>query len=119
MTKTAQDFECYQGETKQVTINTDDGNGDPKTLTGGTIIWEVFRSREDPRPEAVLKKSGADITLVDVDGTDDGIRFTIDPADNARLSGAYEHEARAKDAAGNEAVVAVGTMTVKSSPSRD
>lgn len=116
MTKTVQDFSLYRGETKQITINVDDGAGDAKTLTGATIVWEAFRIREAPGSKTVLKKSGGDITLVNLDGTDDGIRFTLDPADSARLDGIYEHEARVVDTSNDEAVVTVGKMTITPSP---
>jgi hypothetical protein len=118
MTKTAQTITLYQGETKQITIAVVDGAGAAKNLTGATVIWEAFRSREDPRPEAVIKKSGAQITLVNSAGTNDGIRFTLNPKDTARLEGDYAHEARVIDTTPDEAVVAEGTLTVKPSPSR-
>ncbi len=118
MTKTAQDFELYQGETKEVTVNTDDAAGAAKVLTGGTATFGAYRSLEDPKPEVVLKKSGGDVSFVNVDGTDDGIRFTLDPKDSARLSGDYPFIVDAVDSAGDEAVVLAGTMKVKPNPNK-
>ncbi len=118
MTKTAQDFELYQGETKQVTVNTDDSAGAAKAMTGGTATFGAYRNLESPKPEAVLKKTGGDVTFVNVDGTDDGIRFTVDPKDTARLSGDYPFIVDAVDSAGDEAVVSIGIMKVKPNPNK-
>lgn len=118
MTKFNQDFELFQGETKQVTINTDDEAGDPKVMTGGTATFGAYRSLEDPQPEVVLGKSGAAVTFVDVDGTDDGIRFTLAPADSARLSGDYPFIVDGVDGGGDEAVVSTGIMKVKTNPNK-
>ncbi len=118
MTKVDQDFELYQGETKEVTVNTDDAAGAAKAMTGGSATFGAYRSLESPKPEVVLKKSGGDISFVDVDGTDDGIRFTLAPADSARLSGAYPFIVDGVDSAGDEAVVSIGVMTVKPNPNK-
>jgi hypothetical protein len=118
MTKTDQDFEIRQGETTQVTVNTDDGSGNPKAMTGGSADFGAYRSLEHPRSEAVLRKNGADISFVDVDGTDDGIRFTLAPTDTARLLGDYPFVVDGIDSAGDEAVVSEGVMTVLPNPNR-
>ncbi|MFV2045470.1 MAG: hypothetical protein ACC700_19840 [Anaerolineales bacterium] len=118
MTKIDQDFELYQGETKEVTVNTDDADGAANVMTGGSATFGAYRSLESPKPEVVLKKTGADVSFVDVDGTDDGIRFTLAPADSARLSGDYPFIVDGVDSAGDEAVVSTGIMKIKTNPNK-
>ena len=118
MTKNNQDFELFQGESKQVTINTDDGAGAPKVMTSGSATFGAYRNPESPKPEAVLTKTGTDISFVNVDGTDDGIRFTLAPADTARLHGDYPFLVDGIDSGGTEAVVATGIMKVKPNPNK-
>jgi len=115
MTKMKQDFELYQGETKIVTINVDAADGTPKSLTSGTITFRAVRVTHNGHILPSLEKKDADITLVDVDGTNDGVRFTILPEETRELMGEYEHETRAVDATGQEAILALGKMTVKHS----
>ena len=109
MTKNAQDFEVYQGDTKQVTITITDEAGAALTLTGSSQKWEAFDGAT-----AAIQKADVDISLVSVDGTDDAIRFTIDPADTATLTaGTYAHEAEVTDSTSNVSTVTRGTMTVR------
>jgi hypothetical protein len=115
MTKLKQDFELYQGETKVVTINVDLPDGTAWTGTGADIVFRAVRVTHNGHIQGSLEKKDADITLVNVDGTDDGVRFTILPEETRELMGEYEHETRAVDATGQEAVLALGKMTVKHS----
>ena len=111
--KENQDFECHQGVTRVVTVNTDDSAGDPKTLDSAE--WYAFKNQGDRIEEAVLSKTGSDITLINIDGTDDGVRFTMQPKDSARLEGNYYHETWGEDATGNRDLVAIGKMIVLAS----
>ena len=109
MTTNAQDFEIYQGDTKQITIKVTDENGVAKTLTGSSQLWKAYDGAT-----VKISKADVDISLVSVDGTNDAIRFTIDPSDTSSLTaGAYTHEAEVTDSSSNVSTVARGTMTIR------
>ena len=110
MTEYAQDFEVFQGDTKQITIPITDENKAAKTLTGSTQKWEAFDG-------ATLKiqKTNADISLVSIaPDTDNAIRFTLTPGDTVALAAKeYDHEAEITDSGGNVSTVTRGKMTVR------
>ena len=109
MTEYAQDFEIFQGDTKEITIPITDENNAAKTLTGSSQKWEAFDGTT-----RVIQKTDAQITLVSKNGTDDAIRFTLDPADTAILAAKeYDHEVEIMDSAGNVGTVTRGKMTVR------
>jgi hypothetical protein len=110
MTKYNQDFEMHQGDTKQITITIVDENGTPKNLTGSTKKWEAYIKDQTT---AVIAKTDGDISLVTVNGTNDSLRFTIDPVDTAGLLGLYAFEAEVVDASSNVSTVARGTMMIR------
>lgn len=114
MTKTGQNFEVYQGATLQVTFNVDNaGTTDAKSLTGGTVAWAAFRNQDDAAALAVLGDTDTSITTVNIDDTDDGIRFTIDSGHSDGLDAReYYYEVWAKDSSGNVTPVATGAMRV-------
>jgi len=119
MTVTQQDFTLYVGQTKEVTIPVVDAAGVPLNMTGYTKEWGMWRSALNVQAEAVMTKADGDITLVNVNGTNDGLRFTITAAQAFALlglQGRYYHEARVKDASGKEGPVTTGTVTVEPSP---
>jgi hypothetical protein len=109
MTKYRQDFEIHQGDHKQVTFAVVDEAGAAKALTSSTQEWRAYQG-------ATVKITvlNAAISLVNVDGTDDGVRFTLAPADTSALDpGVYQHELEVTDSGGNVSTVTRGTMTVK------
>ena len=53
------------------------------------------------------------VTLVNVDGTNDGIRFTIESTDSENLAGDYFYEVWAKDTSSNVAPVTTGKINVR------
>lgn len=109
MTTYAQDFEVYQGDTKQITIKVTNEAGAAKTLTSSTQAWKAYDGAT-----VKISKADVDISLVSVDGTDDAIRFTIDPSDTSSLTaGTYTHEAEVTDSSSNVSTVTRGTLTIR------
>jgi len=108
MTKYSQDFEMHQGDTKQITFAVVDESAVAKNLTGSTQQWKAFDGTV-----AKITKPNSDISLVNVAGTNDGMRFTIDPADTAGLLGLYSFEAEVVDSSSNVSTVARGTVTIR------
>ena len=110
MTKYSQDFEMHQGDTKQITIAVVDESDVAKNLTGSTQRWQAWLG--DATAVKITKADG-DISLVNVAGTNDGIRFTIDAADTTGLLGLYAFEAEVVDSSSNVSTVARGTVTIR------
>ena len=110
MTKYNQDFTMHQGDTKQITIAVVDESDVAKNLTGSTQRWRAY---DQDQTTAVITKADGDITLVNVDGTNDGLRFTIAAADTAGLLGLYAFEAEVVDTSSNVSTVARGTVTIR------
>lgn len=110
MTKQAQNFTVYSGDDHEVTFTITNAAGNPQSLTGATAIkWEVFGVGA-----AIIQKSlGSGITLVNVNGTDDGVKVVLVPSDTASLDGEYEHELEAVDILGKTSTLLVGIMTVE------
>jgi hypothetical protein len=116
MTKDNQSFSITQGQTLQVTVNVDaSGSTTAATLTGATLgFWLDTDINIAASSDADLIYPSSDMSLVNVDGTNDGIRFTILDSDSAALSpGSYFFEVWAKDTSSNVAPVATGFANVK------
>ena len=108
MTKYNQNFEMHQGDTKQITIDVVDENDVAKNLTGSTQRWQA-----NDGTTIKITKSDSDISLVNVNGTNDGLRFTIAPADTVGLLGLFPFEAEVVDSASNISTVTRGTVTIR------
>lgn len=110
MTEKKQNFTVIQGDTKVLTIAVTDEAGSAKVLTGSTKRWKAF----DNLGVEKISKADGDITLVNVDGTDDGLRFTLAPSDTVNLApGPYPHEAEVVDSGSNVSTVTKGTLRVE------
>ncbi len=110
MTEKKQNFTVIQGDTKVMTIDVVDEAGSPKNLTGSTKRWKAF----DKVGVEKISKADGDITLVNVAGTNDGLRFTLTPSDTVNLApGPYPHEAEVVDSGSNVSTVTKGTLLVE------
>ena len=101
----------------QITANVDAaGSTTAQTLTGATLgVW-ISSNEAGPATDAALSYFSTDslVTLVSVDGTNDGIRFTIESTDSAGLLGDYFYEIWAKDTSSDVVPVTTGKINVKS-----
>lgn len=121
MTKLAQDITMWQGEDTVITVPVTDSAGDPVALTGATAVrWSLFQ-RLDSTAAALAKTLGSGITLVNVSGTNDGVRITLTTGDTDDLAaGTYEHhECRVVDASNQEQVIFIGKLYLKRSRTND
>ena len=113
MTKLNQTFTIHQGESRTITVTVTDATGAAVNLTGATLIWLMWRTVTDDSVE--LSKTP---TLVNVNGTNDGIEITLDPDDTKSLiPRTYYHECRVTIGS-TQAVVFTGHMTVVASTTR-
>ena len=112
MAHQVQNFEIHAGDDLTLQVSVTDDAGQPVNLTGAQVAWQASRGRADRfSSTAVLAKaSGTGITVTDAAG---GV-FEVDlaAADTAGLRGAFYHEAKVTDAAGDKSTVFTGTMTV-------
>ena len=94
-----------------------DDDEDPKNMSGATPTWYAYYDPSDDLGDAVLSKTGGDIAIVNGNGTNDAIQFTVTDAESKLLSvGRYYHEAWADDGMGNEQPVCTGWMKIAPSP---
>lgn len=108
MTKTAQDFEMWSGDHRNLTFIVTDSTGASKDLTDASVIWVLS---ENPTSASLVKRStdsGCGITV-------SGCTFTVSlsPVHTSNLSGYYYHEAQVRDSASNVVTVAVGTARIR------
>lgn len=97
-----QNFTMYQVNHKRLVFTVEDAY----SLAGATIKWAC--SKHSALHPAVMEKGMENITI-------EGNTFTVYlvPADTANLEpGVYYHEAKIKDAAGNEVTAATGMTMV-------
>lgn len=112
VTKLAQDFTMWSGDTRRLSITVDDGASPPVAinLTSSTIEWHLAK-RLTSTVAILTKTVGGGIALTDpVNGV---FEVTIDPADTADLSGEYYHEAEVTLSGGDKSTVLVGIATIK------
>jgi len=116
MTKENQSLVIWAGQTMQVTVNVDAaGSTTAQSLTGATLgVW-ISSNEAGAASDAVLSYFSTDslVTLANVDGTNDGIRFTIESSDSPDLLGQYFYEVWAKDTSCDVAPVTTGIINVR------
>lgn len=116
MTKENQSLVIWAGQTMQITVNVDAaGSTTAQTLTGASLgVW-LSSNAAGTASDAALSYFSTDtlVSLVSVDGTNDGIRFTIESTDSADLAGDYFYEVWAKDTSSDVAPVTTGKINVK------
>lgn len=120
MTTTGQTITYYRGTTHPVTVPITDG-GAPFTLTGSSVWWGLFANESDAWADALLTKKSTGgsptITFVDVDGTADGVKFTLAASDIPTLAlGNYYHECRILDGSTQYGLLFTGTFRLLASP---
>ncbi|MFQ8550182.1 hypothetical protein [Acinetobacter baumannii] len=103
MTAENQNFEMYQGDTKNIRFLIEDESLD---LTGTTVKWVMTPFRKS---EALLTKSTTDGISV-VEGK---VIVKLNASDSVGLLGMYEHEVEITDQLGNVSTVLRGKITIK------
>lgn len=117
MTEVQQNFALYQGQDRIVQISVVDEDGNPKTMTGATPTFQLFYDPSDDLGDAILVITGGDITIISIDGTDDGVQISFGDSDTENLAiGRYYHEVWVTDPGGNDTPVCTGWVTIKPSP---
>jgi hypothetical protein len=114
MTKEDQSMIIWAGQTMQVTVNVDAaGSTTAQSLTGATMGAWISSNEAGIGTDAAIIFASTDMSLVSVDGTNDGIRFTILDSDSADMAGQYFYEVWAKDTSNNVAPVTTGVINVQ------
>lgn len=107
----------FRGEDKQLVFDVVDANGDPQTMTGWALGFNVYRF--DAQIAAILTYTTAsEIAIGNGDGTDDRATVTIpDTATDPLIAGVYRYELLRTDA-GSEQVLAYGDLVLRSTRNR-
>lgn len=123
------DTRWFQGEDISFIIpvvDTNSGVGSPVTMTGFSLAWFLYTSAADDHTELLAKTTaGGSITLVAVDGTDDGAKIAIVDSDTIVQAtgvetipaGTYWHELWRVDE-NNERLLAAGYAVLRPSSRR-
>lgn len=114
MTKTAQNYTIYAGDTVELSVSvTDSITGAAKNITGATIKWVLYNSRSSTATLTKTTASGITIT----DGVGGLYIITATPVETAAITpDIYYHESEITDSGGRVSTVFTGNITVK--PSR-
>lgn len=110
MAELNQNFELFQGDTKDLEITVEDGEGNPLDLTGSTIEWRLFRTiRDAVLIEKTLAGGGIEIT------NEPGGVFVVhlSSEDTRDLNGKFQHEASVTDVRGYTATILTGFVTAR------
>lgn len=119
MTETHQNFTLYQGQDHIIYIYVVDEDDNPKTMTGGTPSFNMYYDPDADAADVVLSITGANITLVDLDGTADGVKVVFEDTDSEdKEIGQYYYEVWVVDTSSNENLVSTGWVTIKPSPTK-
>ncbi|RMG96176.1 MAG: hypothetical protein D6706_10635 [Chloroflexi bacterium] len=105
MTKTAQNFTMWSGDSKLIQVMVTDSAGNSVALAGATIEYVIKDSVNGTT--RVSKSTSNGITI-----SGNTFTITLDPADTAGLSGQYYHEAQITDVAGNVSTALVGNIVI-------
>jgi len=113
MTKIAQNFEMWAGDTKDLTVTITGSDSSGYSLTGASVTWLL---EESPGSGSLVRKhisgsvSGSGISI-----SASIMTVSIAASDTEGLAGTYYHEAEATDAAGNVATLFVGSAKINKS----
>lgn len=108
MTKVAQDFSWYEGDDRNLVVVITDNDDAVVNLTSFEVSWVMSRSGTVILTKLSDSTAGIEIT----DAANGEITIYLDPADNAGLSGFYDHECVLTDSAGNIVTAFRGTCKV-------
>lgn len=105
-----QNFEMFQGDSKDLVVTVSDSAGLPVDLTGTTVKWRAAPA-VDSTVATISKATGTGITIT---GAAAG-QFTVmlGPTDTQTLDGEFYHEAQITDAAGAVSTVLSGRLTIR------
>jgi hypothetical protein len=111
MASTGQNFEIYQGNTRDVVIEVlDSDTGLPVSLSGYSVRWVVY---EQTSKAIVLQKASGGTGITVPNPTDGKIIIALDAADTQNLTPkVYNHECEIYISTTSVITVSVGTMNV-------
>jgi hypothetical protein len=108
MAKTDQNFEMYQGDSKELHVEVTDENGNIIDLTGATVTWKMYK---DFSSSAIVKNISNGISIPTP--TNGVFIVTLEPVDTETFVGGYFHEAQVRDIRGMVTTVMTGNIKVK------
>lgn len=113
MTKKAQNFEMWAGDTKNLVVTITGSDSAGYSLASASVTWIL---EETPGSGSLIRKhisgssSGSGITI-----STSTLTIDLDPSDTVNLSGTYYHEAEATDISDQVATLFVGTAKIYTS----
>jgi hypothetical protein len=107
LTAKNQNFEMFQGDTKNIVVTVTGTD-----LTGASIKWAMKRSVSSTVVD-VSKSIGNGISITSASPTSSVFEIKLDPADTINLKGDYYHEAEVKDAQNNVSTVMTGRISIQ------
>ena len=109
MARTGQNFELYQGESKEVYVYVQSQWGGHYDLTGASVRWRMQYQALDPVPPFLEKSSGSGITIPNpAQGL---IKIDLEPQDTEVLPGGfYHHQVEVTEQDGTISLVTEGRV---------
>jgi hypothetical protein len=109
MTVQAQNFELFQGDTKQITITVTDENDAILPLTGYNIVWVIYKQTNK---ELILSKTLGDGITVPTPSNGQ-IIISITPEDTELITpSTYLHECEISTSPTDVSTVTVGIVKI-------
>lgn len=106
---TAQPFEMFSGDTKDLNVTVLNQDSAVVDLTGASVDFTI--SKKPGGAALVTKTVGSGIVLTDP--TNGVMDITLNPADTVSLKGAYHYQCRVTDVSLRETTVLFGTATIR------
>lgn len=107
MTKKAQNFEMWAGDSKSLVITVTGSSGAGHDLSGASVVWTL---KENVDSASLIKRStdsGCGISI-----STSTLTISLSPTHTENLSGVYYHEGEATDPTGDVSTLFVGTARI-------
>lgn len=105
-----QDISFYAGDSRQLVVTVSDPAGTVENLTGAFLRYVLIQGQS-----IVLTKTTLNGGIAITAAANGQFTVYLAAADTAGLLGAYQHEIRMIDTAGNSSIILTGTVTVAQS----
>lgn len=107
MTQTNQNFEIYQGDTKNIVVTVSNNDGTLMDITAVSIKWRL-KIKNTISIDKTTTNGGISIT----DSVNGKFTIHLVPSDTTSITGNFYHEAEITDVLGNVSTIFTGVAKV-------
>jgi hypothetical protein len=107
-----QNFNMFQGDTKDLEIKVTGNDGEPLNLAGSLIEWRLYRSVKEAAAIYKSNQAAGGIEVIDAPGGIFQVHLSSEDTEEKNLLGKYQHEARITDVRGYIATILTGYVVI-------